>query len=336
MEIYANDPGHALRQFCSAVLQDAEWWRIETVVRESRVGACISIAEPVITIYADPTRRVLLNVERDPNPFFHLFEALWMLAGRNDVEFVSYFVKRMAEFSDDGKTLHGAYGWRWMSFFTSDQIENVIDTLSKDPTSRRCVVTMWDPYRDPIKARSGGKDVPCNTQIYFDIRNGKRLNMSVTCRSNDAIWGAYGANAVHFSVLMEYVLLSLRLRGLSDLSMGRYTQFSHDMHVYTGPFPLNKLRQIQQAPVITPKSCVPLFTSAKEQLLFLHDLKSLDALTKGVVSPDTYKSRYFNEVVVPMLRVWLHRREADLDKIRCPGWAAGAYVWLHNRKEKSK
>lgn len=336
MEIVAIDPGHALRQFCAVILRDFTYDHVGVAYRASRNGECISVLEPVTTIYTDPRKRVLLNVERDPNPFFHLFESLWMLAGRNDVEFVSYFVKRMQEFSDDGKTLHGAYGWRWMSFFTSDQIENVISTLSKDPTSRRCVVTMWDPYRDPIKAKAGGKDVPCNTQIYFDVRDGKRLNMSVTCRSNDAIWGAYGANVVHFSVLMEYVLLSLRLNGHPYLEMGKYAHFSHDMHVYTDHYAPSKLRDIQQAPVIQARPCVPLFDSISEQRFFLHDLKSLDALTKGVVRSGTFKSHYFNEIVVPMLRVWLHRREADLDKIKCPGWAAGAYVWLHNRKEKHK
>ena len=336
MEIRANDPAHALRQFCGAVLQDFDYNHIQLQFRPSRAGDCISIMEPVTTIYERPRQRVMLNKARDPNPFFHLFEALWMLAGRNDVKFVSYFVKRMAEFSDDGKTLHGAYGWRWMSFFTSDQIENVIDALHKDPTSRRCVVTMWDPYRDPIKARAGGKDVPCNTQIYFDIRDGKRLNMSVTCRSNDALWGAYGANVVHFSVLMEYVLESLRVRGMSELTMGRYTQFSHDLHVYTSHFDSVKLREIQNSPAITPRPCVPLFVTAKEQALFLHDLKKLDLLMLGSVPAGEFKSYYFNEIVLPMLRVWLHRRDTDLDKIRCPGWAAGAYVWLHNRKEKSK
>jgi thymidylate synthase len=334
MEIRAKDPAHALRQFCGAVLGDLEYQDVEVRSRASRVGHCISVMEPVTTIYERPAHRVMLNKARDPNPFFHLFESLWMLAGRNDVRFVAYFVKRMAEFSDDGKTLHGAYGWRWISFFTSDQIENAIDTLHQDPTTRRCVVTMWDPYRDPIRARNGGKDVPCNTQIYFDLRDGERLNMSVTCRSNDALWGAYGANVVHFSVLMEYVLQSLRLRGsgeLREVVMGRYTQFSHDMHVYTNHFPDARLREIQQSPVVASRPCRPLFETALEQRAFLHDLRHLDALLMGVVPRNTFKSAYFNEVVIPMRQVWLHRRPEDLEKILCEGWVGGAYVWLHNR-----
>ena len=336
MEIRATDPGHALRQFCGIALMDSQYSHVPVGLRPSRVGPCISVLEPVTTIYSRPRQRVLLNAERDPNPFFHLYESLWMLAGRNDVEFVSYFVKRMAEFSDDGKTLHGAYGWRWTNFFTHDQIESAIDMLHKDPTSRRCVVTLWDPYRDPIKAAAGGKDVPCNTQIYFDIRDGEHLNMSVTCRSNDALWGAYGANVVHFSMLMEYVLESLKLRGLPKLQMGTYTQFSHDMHVYVDRFSTEKLRAIQQAPAITPRPCTPIFQSIDGQRVFLHDLKNLNELMKGVVPANTFKSPYFNNVVVPMHRVWLHRLPADLEKIGCPGWAAGAYVWLHSRKKEAK
>lgn len=333
MEIRATNPDDALRQFCRVILRDdAE----EVVHRASRVGACISVREPVSTVYTDPRRRVLLNVERDANPFFHLFESLWMLAGRNDVEFVSYFVKRMAEFSDDGKILHGAYGWRWTNFFTEDQIEGVIKTLHKDPTSRRCVVSLWDPYRDPERAKTGGKDVPCNTQIYFDIRDGQQLNMSVTCRSNDALWGAYGANVVHFSVLHEFVWLMLRCRGMHSLAMGKYTQFSHDLHVYTEQFPRERLQKILNAPTTGAVLCAPLFASIAEQNLFLHDLKSLDQLTKGVIPNGKFTSHYFNHVVLPMHRVWLHRRREDVDRILCPGWATGALVWLHNRKEKQK
>ena len=71
-----------------------------------------------------------------------------MLAGRNVVALVKQFNTRMAEFSDDGETFNGAYGYRWLSTFDYDQLKIVVDELKKDPDSRRCVVSMWDPRND--------------------------------------------------------------------------------------------------------------------------------------------------------------------------------------------
>ena len=81
-----------------------------------------------------------------------------------------------------------------------------------------------------------GKDYPCNTQIYFWERRGE-LNMTVTNRSNDMIWGAYGANAVHMSVLLEYMAAML------GYAVGTYYQFSNNLHAYTDV--LKKLEGMQ-------------------------------------------------------------------------------------------
>ena len=51
----------------------------------SRNGPVLRAPEPVSTVYAKPWERVLFDPQRDANPFFHLFESLWMLDGRNDV-----------------------------------------------------------------------------------------------------------------------------------------------------------------------------------------------------------------------------------------------------------
>ena len=57
--------------------------------RDSRNGRVIVLDEPVLMTYSHPCERVLFNQARDCNPFFHVYEALWMLAGRNDVASVS-------------------------------------------------------------------------------------------------------------------------------------------------------------------------------------------------------------------------------------------------------
>jgi thymidylate synthase len=240
---------------------------IPTVERESRYGPVLQIPEPVIITYTHPREKVLTCPGRDANPFFHLYEAIWMLAGRRDVAPLAYYNSRMPEFSDDGHSFHGAYGYRWRHWFGYDQLGGIVNELTKDPDSRRCVLQMWDAtvepphasteWSDPYMASENGKDVPCNTQAYFllrkspdydlaygtyhpqvlsgDVKPGARmgcmyLDMTVCNRSNDIIWGMLGANAVHFAFLQEWMAARL------GVEVGHYHQISNNAHVYTERF----------------------------------------------------------------------------------------------------
>lgn len=195
--------------------------------RDSRNGPVLISPCPVTTIYEKPMERVLFWKERDANPFFHLYEALWMLAGRNDVAGVVRYAKQMAEYSDDGETLHGAYGYRWRNWFTTlrgpDQLTIIAETLRSNPDDRRCVLQMWDVSEDLGLA---GKDFPCNLTATFQRDQNGRLDLTVFCRSNDIIWGCYGANAVHFSVLLDYMAAWV------GCPVGVYRQVSVNWHAY--------------------------------------------------------------------------------------------------------
>ena len=156
-----------------------------------------------------------------------------MLQGRNDVEWISYFNSNMRKFSDDGIIFHGAYGFRWRQHFSFDQIERVISLLKNNPNSRRAVIQMWDCVVDLYKKEEQApKDLPCNDLIFLQILDGK-LDMSVICRSQDIIWGAYGANSVHFSILQEYIA------GMLGIRMGLLYQFSNNYHAYVDIFEKN-------------------------------------------------------------------------------------------------
>lgn len=198
-----------------------------TVERDSRNGPVKMFDCPVTTVFEKPCERVLFHPLRDANPFFHLYESLWMLAGRNDVASVMYYVKRMYDFSDDGVTLHGAYGYRWLHTFGFDQLTQIIRALQADHNDRRCVLQMWDASQDLGRR---GKDVPCNTQAMFLINANGELDMTVLNRSNDIIMGAYGANAVHFSVLQEYMANCI------GVPVGRYWQVSNNFHAYEADY----------------------------------------------------------------------------------------------------
>jgi len=198
--------------------------------RDSRNGPVRISPVPVTTIYNKPWQRVLFWSQRDANPFFHLYESLWMLAGRDDLAGVVKYAKNMASYSDDGHTFHGAYGARWRNWFDLqhptapyDQLRAIADRLRKDPNDRRCILQMWDAETD---LDNPGKDVPCNTTATFQRDQIGRLDLIIFCRSNDIIWGAYGANAVHFSMLLEYMALKI------GCPMGRMYQVSVNWHAY--------------------------------------------------------------------------------------------------------
>lgn len=217
---------------------------IKTRKEETRNGPVLQIDEPVMITYEKPTERVLFNSERDCNPFFHVYEAMWMLAGRNDVAPLAYYTPTIKNYSDDGKTFNGAYGYRWKhaetvnerrtvgpdtyADFTRggvsyiDQLDCIVDHLTRLPNSRRAVLQMWNVEDDLLKIGSDlecmqgklSKDVCCNLSVMFSIRSSltthgadhrydvnrgmdkevRHLDMAVTNRSNDLIWGMLGAN----------------------------------------------------------------------------------------------------------------------------------------------
>ena len=209
---------------------------------ESRNGPALRIREPVIITYQEPYERVLFSPGRDCNPFFHLFEAIWMLAGCRDLKPLQYYVSTFDAYSDDGTTLNGAYGYRWrhakggysaLGPVDGDQLELLIDHLRDKKDSRRAVLNMWN-VEDDLLNIDDSKDVCCNLNVCFQITSNNLLNMTVFNRSNDLIFGALGANAVHFSILQEYMARRI------GCGVGVYNQISNDMHIYLNQFTPDK------------------------------------------------------------------------------------------------
>lgn len=298
---------------------------------DSRNGKVKKFPFPVTTQYDNPRERVLFDSKRDANPFFHLFESLWMLGGCNDIKFLSQFNSTIGQFSDDGMTLHGAYGYRWRSHFKVDQIDAAIQTLIGDPNSRRVVISMWDPYIDPAVAEAGGKDVPCNTQVYFNVRPNGELDMTVTNRSNDMIWGCYGANAVHMSILHEYVSIA------TGLPLGKYYQVSNDLHMYERHWDLLNQLPMEDFPYSKMEDPQPLMVNEETTEMFDRDL--MDFLA-GPYSVRAYRTTWFHETIAPMALAHMAYKEgrfhAALDfasQIESVDWEIACTEWLQRRGE---
>lgn len=317
------------------------------VQSDSRNGAVIKVRSPVTTEYARPTERVMFWPERDANPFFHLFEALWMIAGRNDVAFVRHYVKRMALFSDDGETLHGAYGFRWRRHwdiegggdpYMPDQLDTIIALLTKNADDRRVVLGMWDPAADLAYQ---GKDAPCNTQAYFSRCNPEgALDMMVSCRSNDVVWGAYGANAVHFSMLQEWLAACI------GCPVGRYWQVSFNFHGYPDTVaPVAVLAdRVDDRPGHRPcpyeRGLVePFPIMTVDRRTWEQDLGVF--LEQGPIVG--FREPFFRQVVTPLYYAYEAFRKKDYDaaldnvaQCAATDWRMAARDWLERRRQKAK
>lgn len=317
-----------VNQAFSEIFWKLKAWQLTP--EQTRNGPALVFPEPVTSIYVFPQERVLFHEKRDANPIFHLMESIWMLAGRQDVEFLQKFNSKIGQYSDDGKVFNAAYGYRWRKHFGNDQLVEIIRTLRKDPTTRQAVLQIWD-HEDLTKVT---KDKACNMQVIFDTRNG-RLNMSVINRSNDIWWGAYGANAVHFSFLQEFVAHSIGMK------MGWYRQTSHNLHLYTELYDAKKYVESPPAhPLFDHYSNgtvrpLPIMMDANYKT-FLEDCEKF--CEDPFFQTAKYRHPFFEHVAHPMAMVSLVRKSKAGDgrgyaaKIKAEDWRLATMQWIERRE----
>jgi hypothetical protein len=281
------------------MLRNGPMWR-EITPRGDRTLEWLG---PVATTYARPAERVLFDDARDANPFFHLFEALWIASGRRDTGFIKEFLPAMMDYSDNKLVFNAAYGHRLRVHFGVDQLVKVAELLEADPDSRRAFMVIGDP-EDLTRAT---RDVACNVAVFFKIRDGQ-LNMLVSNRSNDAIWGAYGANAVQFSFLQELIAAHCKVE------MGTYTQLSDSFHIYPDSEKGAELLERSMGPNADPYQQglvkpYPIMAPGHTIKTWLLDCEAwVDLAASGGVSYSA--DPFFKNVAAPMLRAFrLHRRE---------------------------
>lgn len=200
---------------------------LEGTEQGSRNGRTKELAHVGVTL-REPWRREILLPERKANLAAQIAETAWVLAGRNDLEFLNHYLPRAKDFSDDGTTWRGGYGPRirsWAGYTGSanavDQLQHVVDLLRENPLERRAVIGIYDAVLDAAP----GKDVPCNDFLMFTNRLGK-LDMQVVIRSNDLMWGWSGINAFEWSVLQEIVA------GMIGVQVGALHFSIASLHLY--------------------------------------------------------------------------------------------------------
>jgi hypothetical protein len=318
------------RNVSEALIEGLWHLRMQGLKETSRNGDVLVSPGPVVTEYEFPTERVLRLPLRDANPVFHLMEAVWMMAGCRNVRWLLKFNSKFGQFAEEDGTQHGAYGHRWFKAFRMDQIANVIEILKANSNSRQAVVQMWAAELD-LGVRAN--DIPCNTHIYFDARGGQ-LNMTVCCRSNDIIWGAYGANAVHMSILQEVVAFGV------GVPIGVYRQFSNNFHLYT-ELPVAAALLEHTHYFEDPYSLwtsMPLLSAPEGWTWFQLDAEQY--VQSG--GARKFRTRFFNEVVVPLGEAYLDRAAGLVYGDRMAAlvmgndWCEAFKEWVARREEKKE
>ncbi len=312
------------------------FWRLKDygVPADSRNGRVLRFPEPVLTTVREPRERVLMHPGRDANPIFHLMESIWMLAGRQDVAFLSQFNSTIKQYSDDGQVFNAAYGYRWREHFGVDQLVQVIQILRADPASRQAVMQMWDA--DDLAKST--KDKACNTQIMFEVLDGY-LNMTVINRSNDMFYGYCGANIVHMTVLQEFVAAA------AGVKLGVYRTFSTNLHLYLDMYDAQKYLEsppnadLFDGYMVGRLSASPLMLNG-DYMSFLSDC---ELFCRDPYNAETvYSHPFFLAVAQPMAMVSRVRKSHNgtgqgwAEKIKARDWRFAVYQWIHNRESKKQ
>jgi thymidylate synthase len=189
-------------------------------ITNSRAGDVYDLGQ-VYFEFSEPINQILLLRGRKFNPYFALIEAAWVLSGSDKLEPLEKIISKYSKFSDDGIILNGAYGYRMRYAFEIDQLEELIKLLISEPNTRRAVITLYTPT-DLLNKNSS--DIPCNTTLYFKIKNGK-LDITVINRSNDIFLGI-PYNVFVFNVILKYVAHRV------GVGTGVQRHFTDCLHLY--------------------------------------------------------------------------------------------------------
>lgn len=172
--------------------------------------------------------------ERKNDIFACIAECLWVLGGRDDMDFMSTYLPRAILFSDNGESWRAGYGtrlrhWQYLTNNDSyygevDQIKGIVDHLKSNINSRQAVMTIWNPVLD-LTEKTIHKDYPCSNWIHYLVRDNK-LECTVAIRSNDAVFGYSAIN------LQEFAFLQRIIAALIKVEEGSLTIVSDSLHIY--------------------------------------------------------------------------------------------------------
>jgi thymidylate synthase len=152
-------------------------------------------------------------------------ELLWFLRGDTNVAWLhEHGVSIWDEWADENGDLGPVYGKQWRSWAAPDgrvidQMANVLASIRANPSSRRHIVSAWNPAEVDDMALP-----PCHCLFQFFVADGK-LSCQLYQRSADVFLG------VPFNIA-SYALLTLMVAQVCGLQPGEFVHSFGDAHLY--------------------------------------------------------------------------------------------------------
>jgi thymidylate synthase len=173
-----------------------------------------------------------------------ILELLWFLRGDTNVRWLQERgVRIWDEWADADGELGPVYGKQWRSWAAPDgrvidQIANVVEAIRKTPSSRRHIVSAWNPADVDDMALP-----PCHCLFQFFVADGK-LSCQLYQRSADVFLG------VPFNIA-SYALLTLMMARVTGYEPGEFVHTFGDAHLYLNHVEQARL-QLTRAPYPFP------------------------------------------------------------------------------------
>lgn len=170
-----------------------------------------------------------------------IHELLWFLQGDTNVKYLQENgVRIWNEWADENGDLGHIYGYQWRSWPDYeggfiDQISEAVETIRKNPDSRRIIVNAWN-----VADLKNMNLPPCHMFFQFYVANG-RLSLQMYQRSADTFLG------VPFNIA-SYALLLQMMAQVTGLKAGDFIHTLGDAHIY-----LNHLEQVDLQLTRTPR-----------------------------------------------------------------------------------
>tara|TARA_B100000287_G_C20662080_1_gene790503 strand:- start:1389 stop:2213 length:825 start_codon:yes stop_codon:yes gene_type:complete len=173
-----------------------------------------------------------------------VYELLWFLKGDTNIKYLTdNGIRIWNEWADKKGDLGPVYGKQWRNWNNEgiDQIKLAIDTLKKNPDSRRVLISAWNPSVLPDSKLSFSENVannkaalpPCHAFFQFYVSN-NQLSCQLYQRSADVFLG------VPFNIA-SYALLTMMIANVCNFKLGDFIHTFGDVHIY-----LNHMDQINE------------------------------------------------------------------------------------------
>jgi len=154
-----------------------------------------------------------------------IYELLWFLRGETNIRYLNdHGVTIWDEWADEHGDLGRVYGaqwrdWRGANGVRLDQIDKVISEIKENPSSRRLIVSAWNPAEIDEMALP-----PCHVLFQFYVNDGE-LSCQLYQRSADLFLG------VPFNIA-SYSLLTMMIARVCGLQAGDFVHTFGDLHLY--------------------------------------------------------------------------------------------------------